>query len=97
MIIYHGARSTASGSLYRVGLALLDLETPSKVISRSEEWVFGPKEDYEFIGDVPGVVFPCGAALEEDTNRLRIYYGAADTSVGLAFADLDKLLNFLKG
>jgi len=96
LIIYHGARSTASGSLYRVGLALLDLETPSKVISRSDEWVFGPKKDYEFIGDVPGVVFPCGAVFEEDSKELRIYYGAADTSIGVAFANLDKLLYFLQ-
>lgn len=96
LIIYHGARDTASGSLYRVGLALLDLEEPWRLMRRSEEWVFGPHEEYEFLGDVPGVVFPSGAILDEETGELRVYYGAADTSVGLAMADIDEVLDYLK-
>ena len=96
LIIYHGVRKTAAGSLYRVGLALLDLEKPWKLIKRSDEWVFGPSEHYEFIGDVPGVVFPTGAVLDKKTKELRIYYGAADTNVGLAIADIDEILDYLK-
>lgn len=96
LIIYHGVRVTASGSLYRIGLVLLDLEEPWKIIHRSTEWLFGPKESYERLGDVPGVTFPTGAILAQPGNELRIYYGAADTTVGLAVADVDQLLEYLK-
>jgi len=95
LVIYHGVRRTASGNLYRLGLALLDLEDPCKVIRRSQEWVFSPKEDYELIGDVPGVVFPCGAVADEEKNELRMYYGAADTSVALAVADMDEVIDYI--
>lgn len=95
LIIYHGARDTASGALYRVGLALLDLET-LKLIRRSQEWVFGPRESYERVGDVDDIVFPCGAVVDEKTNELLVYYGAADSVVGLAVAKLDEILAYLK-
>jgi len=95
LVIYHGVRRTASGNLYRLGLALLDLEDPCKVIRRSQEWVFSPKEDYELIGDVPGVVFPCGAVADEEKNELRMYYGAADTFVALAVADMDEVIDYI--
>lgn len=95
LIIYHGVRETASGSLYRVGLALLDYDDPTKLIKRVDPWIMGPREDYEYRGDVPGVVFPTGAIVDEEENRLRIYYGAADTSIGMASADLDDVLRYL--
>jgi beta-1,4-mannooligosaccharide/beta-1,4-mannosyl-N-acetylglucosamine phosphorylase len=96
LILYHGVRQTASGSLYRAGLALLDLKKPWTVLKRSQEWVFGPKEPYEFIGDVSGVVFPTGAIVDKKKNELRLYYGAADSSVCVAFASLDQILDYLK-
>ncbi len=95
LIIYHGSRATASGALYRIGLALLDLET-LEVIRRSRDWVFGPEESYERTGDVDDVVFPCGAVVDDKTNELLIYYGAADTVVALATADLNDVLDYLK-
>ena len=95
LILYHGVRETASGSLYRVGMALLDLDDPTKLIKRVDPWIMGPREDYEYRGDVPGVVFPTGAVLDEEENKLRIYYGAADSSIGMATADLDDLLKYL--
>jgi len=95
LIIYHGTRVTSSGSLYRVGLALLDLET-LEVIRRSRDWVFGPEENYERVGDVPNVVFPCGTVVDEKTNELLVYYGAADAAVALATANLDDILDYLK-
>ncbi len=96
LIIYHGVRVTASGSLYRVGLALLDLDYPWRVIRRTENWVFAPQEDYERRGDVPGVVFPTGAIVEREMRQLRLYYGAADTTICLALAALDEVLEYLK-
>lgn len=95
LIIYHGARDTASGTMYRAGLALLDLET-LEVICRSKDWVLGPKESYERVGDTDNVVFPCGAVIDEETNELLVYYGAADSVVALAIANLNDILAYLK-
>ena len=84
-----------AGSLYRAGLVLLDLDEPSRVIRRSDEWVLGPRESYELTGDVPGVVFPCGSVHDASTGELRLYYGAADTCIGMATASLTDVLDYL--
>ncbi len=91
LILYHGVRTTASGSIYRLGLALLDLEDPTKVIRRTDEWVFGPKAPYEREGDVDDVVFPCGWIRKK--NKVYIYYGAADSRLCLATANFDELID----
>jgi predicted GH43/DUF377 family glycosyl hydrolase len=93
LILYHSVRTTASGSIYRLGLALLDLEDPRCVLKRSSEWLFSPSETYEQLGDVGNVVFPCGWTLVDD--EIRVYYGAADTSIGLATGRLSELLAWL--
>jgi beta-1,2-mannobiose phosphorylase / 1,2-beta-oligomannan phosphorylase len=95
LILYHGVRVTAAGSIYRLGLAMLDLEKPAVVIGRSREWVFSPETEYELTGDVPDVIFPCGWILEEDGETVRMYYGAADTSVAVARARLGDLIQHL--
>lgn len=95
LVVYHGVRTTVAGALYRAGLALLDLEDPTKVLRRSSEWVFGPSENYELTGDVPGVVFPCGLVHEPATDELRLYYGAADTCIGVATGTLGSVLAYL--
>jgi len=79
--------------VYRAGLALLDLKDPSKVIYRSEEPVLEPEKEYEIVGDSPNVVFPTG--LVEKDGILYLYYGAADTTVCVATAEKEKLLNSL--
>ena len=94
LIIYHGVKTTAAGSLYRLGLALLDLDDPSRIIKRCDEWVFGPNEYYERVGDVPDVTFPCGVVLKGD--ELIMYYGAADTTMAIATASLKDILEFLR-
>ena len=81
-------RVTASGSIYRLGLALLDRDDPTKMLARGNEWVLGPHEAYERGGDVPDVVFPCGWVLRDDGDTLHLYYGAADTVVCVAEASL---------
>jgi predicted GH43/DUF377 family glycosyl hydrolase len=96
LVIYHGVRNTAAGSLYRVGLALFDLNNPAKCLKRGDEWVFAPEEDYERFGDVGYVVFPCGHTLGSDGDTLHIYYGAADSSIGLATSSVRSLLGWLK-
>ncbi len=96
LLLYHGVRVTAAGSIYRLGLALLDLEHPDRVLARSDEWVMGPDAPYERSGDVPQVVFPCGWLLDDDGDTLRVYYGAADTTVCLATTSLSALLDWLE-
>ena len=93
VIIYHGVRITAAGSIYRLGLALLDLDDPTKVIKRCDEWIFGPREMYERVGDVPDVTFPCGVILKGD--ELMMYYGAADTTMSVACASMSEVLDFI--
>ena len=93
LILYHGVRTTASGSIYRLGLALLDLENPVRVIRRTDEWIFGPKAHYEREGDVDDVVFPCGWIKRKDT--VFIYYGAADSRICVATADFNELVDFV--
>ena len=95
LLLYHGVRLTASGSIYRAGLALLDREQPERVLARSADWVLGPEAPYERVGDVGNVVFPCGWILGGDGDTLRVYYGAADTSVCVATASLAALLGHL--
>ncbi len=93
LVIYHGVKITVAGGIYRLGLALLDLDDPRKVIRRSDEWVFGPNEIYERIGDVPDVTFPCGAVVRGD--ELIMYYGAADTTVAVAVASMKEVIHFV--
>jgi len=95
LLLYHGVRVTAAGCIYRLGLALLHLDDPTIVLRRSDEWVFGPQESYERVGDVGDVVFPCGATLEDDGDTLNLYYGSADTVLCLARASLRQLLAYL--
>lgn len=93
LVLYHGVRTTASGSIYRVGLALLDRDDPRRVLKRSREWLLSPEERYERCGDVGNVVFPCGWTLVDE--EVRVYYGAADTSIGLVSGRLPELLGWL--
>jgi len=96
LILYHGVKNTAAGAIYRLGLALLDLENPTKVLKRSNEWIFGPEEPYEKFGDVSDVVFPCGWIHHEDTGNVDMYYGGADSCVCVATAKLSELLEYMK-
>jgi predicted GH43/DUF377 family glycosyl hydrolase len=96
ILLYHGVRQTASGSIYRLGLALLDLDNPIKVLHRSDEWVFGPTEWYEREGDVDDVVFPSGWVLDDKTGLLKMYYGGADSCIALATASVGDLLEYIK-
>jgi predicted GH43/DUF377 family glycosyl hydrolase len=95
LVIYHGVRHTPAGALYRNGLALLDLEDPTVVLQRGDEWVMGPEEPYELMGDVPNVVFPCGWVHDREKDTLRLYYGAADTCIAVATAKVSDLLDWL--
>jgi predicted GH43/DUF377 family glycosyl hydrolase len=96
LMIYHGVRQTASGCIYRLGLALFDLEQPEICLQRGDSWVFGPEAPYERVGDVCDVVFPCGQTIGADGDTINLYYGAADSSVALATGSIRSLLTWLE-
>ena len=95
LTIYHGVRQTASGSIYRLGLALFDLEHPDVCLKRGDSWVFGPETWYERSGDVNDVVFPCGQTIGADGDTIHLYYGAADSCIALATGSIRRLLSWL--
>lgn len=95
LILYHGVRRTTASQLYRIGMALLDRDDPCRVLRRSEEWVLGPREDYERIGDVSDVTFVTGGVIMEEKNQLYVYYGAADDKVAVAMADMDQVREYI--
>ncbi len=96
LVIFHGVRPNAAGSIYRLGLALFDLHTPEICLKRSDEWIFGPEQPYERRGDVDNVVFPCGYTIAADGDTIHLYYGAADTSIALATGSIQAILKWLE-
>jgi beta-1,4-mannooligosaccharide/beta-1,4-mannosyl-N-acetylglucosamine phosphorylase len=96
LLFYHGVLTSCNGFVYSFGAALLDLNQPWKVIYRGGPYLLSPQRDYECVGDVPNVVFPCAALYNPDSGRIAIYYGGADTVTALAFAKLDEVLDFLR-
>lgn len=96
LMIYHGVLTSCNGFVYSFGAALLDLDQPWKVIYRSAPYLLAPHELYECVGDVPNVAFPCAALCDAPTGRVAIYYGGADTVVGLAYAQVDEMIDFVK-
>ena len=95
LMIYHGVRNTASGSIYRLGLALFDLERPDICLKRGDSWMFGPEAPYERGGDVSDVVFPCGQTIGADGDTINLYYGAADSCMAVATGSIRALLAWL--
>lgn len=91
LLIYHGVDKSR---VYRVGIALLNLSNPKKVIARYPEPILEPEIDYEKKGDVPNVVFPTGAVVKN--GELFIYYGAADKRCCLATCRLDDIIYLLE-
>ena len=96
LLLYHGVHGTCNGFVYAFGSALLDLDQPWKVIARSGAYLLSPRESYECMGDVPNVAFPCATLHDPATGRLAVYYGCADTVVGLAFGRIPEIIEFTR-
>ena len=96
LLFYHGANMTCSGYVYSLGAALLDKEDVSKVKCRCTNFLLTPETPYETTGFVNNVVFPCSALCDAETGRIAIYYGGADTVVGLAFTEVDRVIDYIK-
>lgn len=93
LVIYHGVFQTMSGSVYRLGLALLDIKDPSRVISVCDRWLLQPEEVYERTGYVPNVVFCCGVVPEKD-GSIKIYWGGADQVMCVGTAKINELVEY---
>ena len=96
LLFYHGVLTSCNGFTYAMGAAILDKNEPWKVLHRADSFLLAPHELYETVGDVPNVVFPCAALTDAETGRIAIYYGAADTSVALAFTTIDEVVDYIK-
>ncbi len=90
--IYHGVFWTMAGAVYRLGVALHDLENPGKLLGISNRWILQPEDPWEVTGYVSNVVFTCGAIPEED-GTVKIYWGGADTVMCVGTARLDELVD----
>jgi len=90
--IYHGVFPTMDGSVYRLGVALHDLNDPSKILAVGDDWILQPEEVYEITGYVHNVVFCCGAVPEDD-GSIKIYWGGADTVMCVGTADIEELVD----
>ncbi len=90
LLIYHGVQRYNDKKVYRAGVLLLDKKDPTRIIGKYGP-ILEPTEPWEKYGEVSFVVFPTGAFIKD--NELYVYYGAADTYIGLAVFDLDKLVN----
>ena len=90
--IYHGVFKTMAGTVYRLGVALHDLDDPAKIIGVSDQWILQPEDPWELLGYVPNVVFTCGAVPEDD-GTVKIYWGGADTVMCVGTAVIDDLVS----
>lgn len=96
LLFFHGVTGTCNGFVYSIGGAILDIDNPSIVKYRCENFLLTPQEWYEERGFVGNVCFPCATLQDNDTGRIAIYYGAADTYVALAFTYLDEVVDYIK-
>lgn len=89
--IFHGVYPTMDGSVYRTGIALHDLNDPSKLLGVSDEWILEPEDTWERVGYVHNVVF-LSAAVPEDDGTVKLYWGGADTVMCAGEANIDELV-----
>lgn len=90
LLLYYGQKNTSAGPLVRLGAAILDRDDPSRVLARSNIPILSPREKYERIGDVPNVVFSCGALLNRET--VMVFYGASDSCICRGAAPLEEII-----
>ncbi len=96
LLFFHGVAGTCNGLVYSIGGAILDKDNPEIVKYRCSNFLMTPEKTYETVGFVPNVLFPCSALCDSETGRIAIYYGGADTVVGLAFTDVNTVINYIK-
>ena len=96
LLFYHGVTQTCNGYVYSIGGAILDTDNPSIVKYRCQNYLLTPEEWFEERGFVDNVTFPCATLHDPKSGRIAVYYGAADSYVGLAFGYLDEIIDYIK-
>jgi beta-1,4-mannooligosaccharide/beta-1,4-mannosyl-N-acetylglucosamine phosphorylase len=96
LVFYHGVLTSCNGFTYAMGAAILDIDKPWIVKHRADCFLLAPHENYELVGDVPNVVFPCAALADAESGKIAIYYGCADSYVGLAFTQFEDIVAYIK-
>ena len=96
LLFYHGVSGTCNGFVYSIGGAILDIDNPSVVKYRCENFLLTPETWYEERGFVPNVCFPCATICNPEDGRIAIYYGAADSYVALAFTRAEEIVTYIK-
>ncbi len=96
LLFYHGVTGTCNGYVYSMGACILDKDEPSRVKYRSENFILTPETWYEERGFVANVIFPVSALCDAESGKIAIYYGAADSYVGLAFTTVDEIVGYVK-
>lgn len=96
LLFYHGVSGTCNGYVYSIGGAILDIDNPSIVKYRCQNFLLTPEKPYEESGFVPNVAFPCATIHDAATGRIAVYYGAADSYVALAFTTAEEVITYIK-
>ena len=95
LMFYHGVATTCNGFVYSFSAAILDHDQPSIVKYRCGDYMLTPEQPYETTGFVDNVCFPVAALTDEKDGKIAIYYGCADTVVGLCFTTVDECVKFI--
>ena len=95
LLFYHGVVNTCNGYVYSIGGAILDINEPSRVLHRCENYLLAPETDYEERGFVPNVCFPCAALTDAASGRIALYYGCAYSYVGVAFTTVTEVYDYI--
>ncbi len=96
LLFYHGVSGTCNGFVYSIGGAILDINEPSRVLYRCENFLLTPEKWYEERGFVPNVCFPCATIHDSASGKIALYYGCADSYVGLAFTEVNEIVDYIK-
>lgn len=96
LLFYHGVTNTCNGFVYSIGGVILDINEPSRVKYRCSDFLLTPEMPYEECGFVTNVCFPCAALCDAETGRIAVYYGCADSYVGIAFTTADTVISYIK-
>ena len=95
LMFYHGVVNTCNGYVYSVGAAILAIDEPSRVLHRCGNYILTPEEWYEERGFVPNVCFPCATIHDSETGRIALYYGCADSYVGVAYTTAQEIYDYI--
>jgi beta-1,4-mannooligosaccharide/beta-1,4-mannosyl-N-acetylglucosamine phosphorylase len=96
LLFYHGVSGTCNGFVYSIGAVILDINNPGKVLYRCGDYLLTPEKEYETVGFVPNVLFPCANLYDAESGKIAIYYGAADTYTSIAFCQVDEVIAHIK-